>query len=281
METIAIVGVGLIGGSFALALRRAGFHGAIVGVSSDEAIEKALTAGAIDAGASLEDAVSRADLVYLAQPISRILEVIPRLQPLMRPDALVTDAGSTKRAIVEAADQWIAPGQFLGGHPLAGKETRGVESATAALFEGRDYVLTPVRKADIESPAAMDFTSWLKKIGANTLVMKPNDHDRTLAFTSHLPQLASTALAALLSQTDRASNSVFGPALVDSTRLALSPYDIWKDIFKTNQMELEHALDGYIAMLQSIRANLQTDEMDGYFRDGAEFAGKIRRTRTI
>lgn len=277
METVVIVGVGLIGGSFGLALRRAGFTGAILGVSQPDAIKKALVAGAIDAGVTLEEAIPHASLVYLSQPIARILAVLPLLRPLLPPDALVTDAGSTKTAIVETAERWLPPRQFLGGHPLAGKETRGVESAAGDLFEGRTYALTPIRAADLESAAAMDFTSWLNRIGAITIVMTPREHDRTLAYTSHLPQLVSTALAALLSKADSRVGDAYGPALLDCTRLALSPYEIWKDILKTNNLEVGRALDEYISILQKLQGSLKDGDIERYFRDGAEFASRIRR----
>lgn len=107
--------------------------------------------------------------------------------------------------------------------------------------------------------------------------MNPKDHDRTLAFTSHLPQLASTALAALLKKTNSPVRNAFGPALLDSTRLALSPFEIWRDILETNNLEVERALDGYIAVLQDLKRSLQTDHVSDYFRDGAEFASEIRR----
>ena len=125
METIAIVGVGLIGGSFGLALKQAGFRGTILGVSSPAAVRAGLDRGAIDRGATLEEAAREADLLYLAQPIGRILDALHHLDPLVRPEALVTDAGSTKHAIVTAARRLLRRCQFLGGHPLAGKEKRG------------------------------------------------------------------------------------------------------------------------------------------------------------
>src|SRR5262245_27247820 len=118
METVAIVGAGLIGGSFALALRQAGFRGSILGVSSPPAITAALERGAVDRGASLEEAVAAADLIYLAQPIGRILDTLYHIDALVRPGALITDAGSTKHAIVSAAQRLIRRCQFLGGHPL-------------------------------------------------------------------------------------------------------------------------------------------------------------------
>src|ERR1700730_14951178 len=143
METVAIFGVGLIGGSFALALKKAGFKGAIVGVSSPATIEAPRACGAIDEALPSEEAARQADLIYLAQPISRILETLPRLNPWVRPDALVTDAGSTKGAIVALASKMLTGAPFLGGHPLGGKEQRGVEHADPDLFRSRHYVLTP------------------------------------------------------------------------------------------------------------------------------------------
>src|SRR5439155_5115682 len=137
------VGTGLIGSSFGLALRKAGFTGAITGVSSPPAIAAAIAAGAIDRGAPLASAVPEADLVFLSQTIGRILDTIRHLDPLLRPGALVTDAGSTKCAIVDLAREKVTRGQFLGGHPMAGKETRGAAASDPDLFRGRTWILTP------------------------------------------------------------------------------------------------------------------------------------------
>src|SRR5918911_2598019 len=131
MRSVAIAGVGLIGGSFGLALRKGGFAGPIIGVSSPATLEAAIAKGAIDRGGGLEEAVAQADLIYLAQPVGRILETLTALDALVHADALVTDAGSTKAAIARQARGSITRCQFLGGHPLAGKERRGVEQADA------------------------------------------------------------------------------------------------------------------------------------------------------
>lgn len=157
MNTVAIFGVGLIGGSFALALRSAGFRGRILGVSSPGTIRRALDLGVIDEGASAKAAAGAADLIYLAQPILRIIEILPEIDPWVNPEALVTDAGSTKGTIVERAGS-ISRCQFLGGHPMAGREKRGVESAEADLFRGRPYVLTPRSEAELETPKSA--ISW-------------------------------------------------------------------------------------------------------------------------
>ena len=275
MRTVAIAGVGLIGGSFALALRRAGFDGRILGVSSERTIREALSLGVIDEGVPLAEAAARADLIYLSQPIARILETIPALGPLLRPGCLVTDAGSTKRRIVEQFSRSLPRGQFLGGHPMAGKETRGVAAAEAALFEGRTYVLTPVDEAQLETPAAREFRSWLDRIGAVTLVMDAAVHDRTVALTSHLPQLASTALAAMLaSRLEENLRRAAGPGLVDMTRLAMSPYDVWRDILETNSGPVGEALDAYIEALETLRGDLK----DRFVSAGA-FAAALRRKK--
>jgi len=243
MDTVAIVGVGLIGGSFGLALKKAGFRGDILGVSSEASVRAGLERGAIDRGATLEQAARAADLLYLAQPIGRILDTLHHLDPLVRPDALITDAGSTKHAIVTAARKLVRRCQFLGGHPLAGKEKRGAAEAEADLFRGRTYVLTPAAPEELRTPAARAFVEWLGRIGAKTVVLGAAEHDRLVSFTSHLPQLASTALAATVAENLTAPEDlqVAGPGLIDSTRLALSAYELWRDILRTHGARDEFA----------------------------------------
>jgi len=275
MNTVAIFGVGLIGGSFALALRRAGFSGRIIGVSSPATIERALELGVIDAGATTKEAAQAADLIYLAQPILKIIEILPELDPWVNPEALVTDAGSTKSTIVNSAAA-LSRCQFLGGHPMAGREQRGVDAAEAGLFQGRPYVLTPGSKAELETPQVRDFMGWIQRIGAFTVILSPDEHDRTVAFTSHLPQLASTCLAALLENRPEPHSGVFGPALVDSTRLALSSYDIWGDILATNHEAIRIALRSYIARLEEFSGVLEAEAMREHFRLAAKFATQLR-----
>lgn len=276
MQTVAIFGVGLIGGSFALALKKAGFQGRIIGVSSPATIDAALAAGAIDDALPAEQAAAIADLIYLAQPISRILETLPRLDPWVRPEALVTDAGSTKARIVARASETLTRCPFLGGHPLAGKERRGVEHADPDLFRGKTYVLTP-QELDLRSPAALEFADWLRLIGAQPLLTTPERHDAVVAYTSHLPQLMSTALAACVAcEFAGEIPPIWGPALVDSTRLALSPFDIWRDILGTNQTAIDSALASYISHLQRMRERLAQTDMSQYFEDGAKIASSIR-----
>jgi prephenate dehydrogenase len=279
MNSVAIVGTGLIGASFGLALRAAGFGGPIVGVSSERALAEALEAGAIDRGAPLAEAAAEADLIFLSQTIGRIVDTIRHLGPLARPGALVTDAGSTKREIVAAARQSLFHCQFLGGHPLAGKETRGAPAAEAGLFQGRLWALTPDDPAELATPAARHFRAWLERIGARVTVLDAEEHDRAVALTSHLPQLASTALAALLD--DRLGNSkslgVAGPGLLDATRLALSAYGLWQDILATNADYIGAALAAYGQELERIRENLKSLKLQAEFERAAALAERLRR----
>ena len=275
MKTVAIFGVGLIGGSFALALRKAGFEGRILGVSSPETIRQALAQRVIDEAAPAREAAQTADLIYLAQPILRILQTLGDLDAWVNPQALITDAGSTKKAIVERASA-ITRCQFLGGHPMAGRERRGVEAAEADLFVGRPYVLTPTSPADLETGPARELIDWIRRIGSFPIVMNPGEHDRTVAYTSHLPQLASTALAALLDGRPEPQSRVFGPALVDSTRLALSAFDIWSDIVATNREAIREALGSYIAKLEEMRAGLEPESMRAHFDRAGHFASRLR-----
>ena len=278
MQTVAIAGTGLIGASFGLALRKAGFHGAIIGVSSERAIADAVAVGAIDRGAPLAEAAAQADLIFLSQTIGRILDTLRHLDQFVKPGALVTDAGSTKCEIVDTAMQNISRCQFLGGHPMAGKEKRGAGAASADLFQGHTWILTPVDAAELETPAAMEFRDWLKRIGARAMALDCDEHDRIVSLTSHLPQLASTALAATLAERLKDGQaSAAGSGLMDMTRLALSSYDIWRDILATNSEHIERALARYIQELEHIRENLRTRQLQEEFARGSGFAEGVRR----
>ena len=279
MNTVAIIGTGLIGASFGLALRKGGFSGTVLGVSSEGAIADAVAAGAIDLGLPLAEAVPQADLVFLSQEISRILDTIHRLDPLLHNGAFVTDAGSTKSEIVKFARQHIRRAQFLGGHPMAGKEQRGAAAADAKLFEGRTWVLTPEDPAELQTPAACEFRGWLEKIGARLVILDSARHDALVALTSHLAQLASTALASTVLDClpEVHDLRVAGPGLTDMTRLALSSYDLWRDILATNTQQIDRALARYIQKLEHIRENLRTRQLEEEFARAAELGARLRR----
>ena len=270
MKTVAIVGVGLIGGSFALALRASGFSGRIVGVSSPSAVRVALEHGVIDEALLLADAAAAADLIYLARPIEGILAVLDELDAHVKPETLITDAGSTKSAICARAAEKIHRGRFVGGHPMAGKEARGAAEADASLFRGRPYILTS-RCEELESLIA--------GIGARVVIISAEEHDALVALTSHLPQLISTALATTIG-TQAETVRVAGPAAVDLTRLAVSPYDIWRDIFATNSTNVDAALGVFIAKLEELRAVLKDPaRMEREFEQAAAAARALRGAR--
>jgi prephenate dehydrogenase len=284
VKTVAIFGVGLIGGSFGLAIRKAGFRGTILGVSSPKTLERALQAGAIDRGAPAGEAAAEADLILLAQPVHAILKTIPSLAGRVRPGALVTDAGSTKAQIAEAGRKALPGGYFLGGHPLAGKERRGVDAAEAGLFTGRTWVITPAERAELGLPQVRDFVQLLESIGALPTVLEAEEHDRILAFTSHLPQLASTALSAALSaelvSASAGGHPLFGPALLDSTRLGLSPFSVWGDILDTNRTQIRAALRCYIIKLQEVMESLDENrkpDLERQFEAAAQFSRLLRQ----
>jgi prephenate dehydrogenase len=278
MKTVAIAGVGLIGASFGLALREAGFSGDLIGVSSAPAIEAGLRRGAITHAASLAEAAAEADLIYLAQPVDRILTTLAELVPYARPGTLITDAGSTKETIVLKAAENLPEGSFIGGHPLAGKESRGAEAAEAGLFRGRPYVLTPVTP---ESDRVRTFKWWLNQIGARVLEMQADEHDRTVALTSHLPQLLSTTLAVALARQDNQQlREIFGPGLLDMTRLAMSSPELWVPILRTNRSAVLSAIDMYRTVLTDLHNAYESDSLVELFKVGSAWATQLRLLRS-
>lgn len=279
IETVAIVGVGLIGASFGLALRQAGFEGELLGVSSRAAIEAGLDSGAIQRAVTLEEAAATADVIYLAQPVDRILQTLETLGRMARPGCLVTDAGSTKTVIVQRARQCLPSVTFLGGHPMAGKEQRGSQAAEGALFRGRPYIVTPQGP---ETVLSLEFRSWVHRIGANVIEMSAAEHDHLVAFTSHLPQLLSTALAGTLALEKEAGFlQVFGPGLVDMTRLALSTPDLWSSILATNKGEITLSINLFQDYLNRIKQAIATEELASLFDTATEFASSIRKLPSI
>jgi len=274
VDAVAIVGTGLIGSSFGLALRAAGFQGEILGVSSPGAIEAATRAGAIDRGTSLKQAAGAARLIFLARPVFGIIETLAKLDAIVNPEALITDAGSTKVAIMAAAKQHLTRARFIGGHPMAGSEKTGAAAADANLFRGRPWVLTP---ADAD---AAELTVWLENFGAEVIRLDAAAHDRMVAFTSHLPQLTSTALAVAVSNARRINDTaIFGPGLLDMTRLARSSWEVWRDILFTNQDAVLQALEEYSAELARIRQQVESGDeirLKSLFQQAQQFAEELR-----
>ena len=280
LRTVTIVGVGLIGGSFALALRKAGFEGRIIGVSRPETIAEARELGVIDEGASLEQALPESDLIYLAQPILRILEQLPEVARLAGPGALVTDAGSTKQAIVESAREHFrnSGAAFLGGHPMAGKEGRGVAIAEADLFHGAVYAITPEPEMG-ETPWVDELLEWIRRIGARPLAMTPAEHDCVTAMTSH----AATGLhraggGGVGSLENPEQLQVAGGGLRDMTRLAGSSYAIWEGILRTNAPAIAAGLRRVAAELDRLGADLEDPAVAERFSVAQSLHKKLRHS---
>jgi len=277
IRQVTICGVGLIGGSLGLALKKAGFAGRIVGFGRPVTLEKAQRRGAIDSGSSnLADAVADADVVYLSTPILTLLELMGKLPPLVKPEALITDAGSTKAAICEnGAKLFPGPPWFIGGHPMAGKESAGVDNADSDLFQGARYALTPYSRHHLDTPIARSFVAWLDRIGARVLILDAELHDEIVTWTSHLPQLVSTALAVAVMENVKVPEDLELSAggLRDASRLADSSYNVWRDVCITNAENLERALTTFTQALEHLRDNLRSRELENIF----ERANELRR----
>lgn len=280
IQQITICGVGLIGGSLGLAMKKHGFAGKVMGFGRPATMERALKAGAIDQGSSsLAGAVKEADVIYLASPIIHILELMEQLPPLVKRDALITDAGSTKAVIAEkGAALFPAQPWFVGGHPMAGKETTGVESADADLFVNARYALTPFSRHHLDPPVAREFVGWLDRIGARVMILNADVHDEIVTWTSHLPQMVSTALAAAVLENLRFPEDLQLSAggLRDTSRLAESSYNVWRDIALTNPDNLDRAITAYIQVLDHLRENLRTRELETLFDQGNELRRRLK-----
>jgi len=281
-EKVTIVGLGLIGGSWGLALKKCGLAPRRVGFGRASTLARALAVDAVDEGTDdLGKAVQGADLIILAAPVGAILDCIPRLKGASK--ALVTDVGSTKRLICERArDTLGADPLFLGGHPLAGKERAGVENADATLFANARYVLTPLEEGHLEDPRIKAFVSLLSAIGARPYFMDPARHDRALAFLSHLPQLVSSALASLIAEESREARlpvELAATGLRDVTRLAESPYSVWRDICLTNLENIQPALEALVAKLEFIKQHLSDHELEREFQQASKLREKLRESR--
>ena len=284
MERVAILGTGLLGTSVGLALRAAGFQGSITGWNRSRGpAEIAMSMGAIDSIGSDPLATAKASqVVLLAVPIFAVLDLMERLAPVLGPDHLVTDVGSTKTQITESADRLfntVDRAGFLPGHPMAGKERGGAELADANLFRGAVWLFTDFpawQRSSDSSTFARNWREWVLAMGARTLDLGPQRHDELVAWVSHLPQFAATALSALLDlEVGDAPElkDVGGRALREMTRLGASPWSMWRDIAYTNTDAIANALQALEQRLAHIRENLRTPEL----RDEFAKANRFRR----
>ena len=256
---IGIVGLGLIGGSIALASRQLWPESLVIAVDNKDVLETAMRLHAIDVAADDMIVLAECDLVILAAPVRQNLALLDQLDENVRTPAVVTDTGSTKRDIVEAARRLPPRFTFVGGHPLGGAAKSGLEHARDDLFKGRPWLFTP---SDDKSGASLDkLLAFVQALGAEPRVVSAAAHDRMLAYLSHLPQLTASALMQVVGDAVGADGlSLAGRGLIDTTRLASSPPEIWKDIAATNADELRSALDTFIALLTELRNDLTTGD---------------------
>jgi prephenate dehydrogenase len=252
---IGIIGLGLIGGSIAMAARQVWPSSLVIAVDTKDVLETAMRLHAIDVAADDLIVLAEADLVILAAPVKENLALLEQLDVHVRQPAVVTDTGSTKRAIVEAGARLPQRFTFVGGHPLGGAAVGGLEHARPDLFAGRPWVFTP--SGDGAGPALEKLFQFAEALGAVPRVIPAAVHDRILAYVSHLPQLNASALMQVVGEAAGEDGlTLAGRGLVDTTRLASSPSTIWKDVAATNVDELGPALDALIAVLQDLRRDL-------------------------
>jgi len=277
---VAILGTGLIGGSFALALRKHFPEIVTIGYDRPEGLERARVRGVVHETASdIASAVRGADLVYVALPIVATMEALPAIAAAAQPDALVTDAGSTKATICKMAAEYFHGGaEFLGGHPMAGKEHSGVEHADAELFRGAPYVL--IGSEGNHSERVRNFLCVLGAIGAHASWSDADTHDWAVGIVSHLPQLVAVALARVVQdETDETGLPVSfaGPGLQDTLRLAGSPYAVWRDILLTNKDNVSRALDRVAQAVDHLRTRLASKELEQEFQSANELYKLLRK----
>lgn len=257
-KKITIIGVGLIGGSLGLALKEKKANFKIVGIDKQEIIEKAIARGAIDEGTvNLKEGIEEADMVIIATPVKTILNLLTQINPFLKKGCIVTDTGSTKQQIVQKANKVLSKDIFfIGGHPMAGSEEYGIDSANSHLFQDKTYILTPTKKSNLI--AIEKISSLIKMIGGKRLILNSLEHDRIVGTVSHLPQIMAVSLVNMVSELVRKENNnnyfkAVGEGFKDITRIASSPYKIWEDICDTNQkniLEMIREFRNYLGVIE-------------------------------
>ena len=276
---IAIVGFGLIGASIALAVGRRWPAIKIAAIDRPDVVSSALRAGAADSGGDSPALCNGADLVVLAAPVQTNIRILRDLSTLVSGPALITDVGSTKRQIAQEALTLPERLLFVGGHPLAGASTGGLDAARADLFVGHPWILTP----DDKQHAAVERLSQLiEGLGARVHRMTPDAHDRTVAYLSHLPQLMASALMHVVGeQAGEAGLALAGAGLRDTTRLATSPADIWRDIASTNCDNIGAASDDVMQVLSRMKPEQpgSSDALASTFESAAHWKSVLDSSR--
>ncbi len=297
IRRIAILGTGLIGASIGLALREAGFSGAILGWDSDPTmLAQARRRGAVDpavAGDADHDpfvCALAADVIVLAGPVFTIADWLEQLAPVLAMSQLVTDVGSVKGFLLERAGVLYnreGRAAWLPGHPMAGKETSGAGEAEAGLFRGATWLVTGISAAEPmtlpDHPYTGEWLGWVERFGALTLTLAPDEHDRICAAASHLPQMVASALAAMLEEGFMRNGAgelsgIGGRALREMTRLGASPYSMWRDVAMANEEAIAAALLRLEQELAYIRENLRGPGLREVFARANEFRAGLAKS---
>jgi len=282
-KTVTIYSVGLIGGSIGAALKKARFGGKVVGLSSDRALKTSLEAGLIDEGrpySDLSSVIRSTDLLILCSPILAIINTIKELGAMELPAGLViTDIGSTKRLIAEAAREYLPPHvDFIGGHPMAGSEKSGPSASDPGLFLDAMYVLTPT--GGVHHRTADGLAGFLRKyLRCRTTFLDPQAHDSMAAAVSHLPHVLASALVLCAGAQEKrvpGTLSLAAGGFRDTTRIAAAHYDIWHDIFATNKEAVIPLIDSYIDILNDMKKSLANDALKESFEAAREIRNSMK-----
>src|SRR5438477_1597597 len=279
-DKVGIVGLGLIGGSIALAAREIWPTSLVIGVDRKDVLEEAMRRHAIDVAADDLVVLAEADLVILSAPTKQNIALLSDLDDNVRQPGVVTDTSGTKRAIVNAARALPPRFTFVGGHPLGGAAKSGLEHARADLFAGRPWLLTPT--GDAAGAAVDKLSAFARALGSEPHVLDPKTHDRLLAYLSHLPQLTASALMQVVGEAaGERGLALAGRGLVDTTRLASSPVEIWRDITATNADEIGPALDALIGVLERLRRDLAAgDQLNDVFAHANQWREQLKKATT-
>ncbi len=280
IKSVAIIGIGLIGGSLGLALKKANLVQKIIGIGrKEEKLQRALKLGAVDSVVTdIYFGVKKADLVILATPVNSILEIATQMVPYLKMGAIVMDVGSTKKKIVRklAPSLSLSEVHFVGTHPLAGSEESGIEVAKADLFEGATCVITPIPQTNEEALSIV--RSLWKGIGAKVVEMTPEMHDELIAYSSHLPHLVAASLADLIRMQDKKILPLLASGFKDTTRIAASHPVMWRDICLTNQEAILKSISEFKKILekwQNLIEQANPETLTGEFEEVKKFRDQI------
>lgn len=280
INAVTIIGLGLIGGSMALAWRRTRPSLRITAFDTPDVLEAALAAGAIDHGAaSAGHAVEAADLVVIATPLSAIPGVLREIAGALSSGTVVTDTGSVKGAIAAVAGELLPDDVlFVGGHPMAGLERNGFEAADDLLFENASYVLCPPKGIQSDEFTSSAFVDLIRALGSRILLMDPAAHDEVAASISHLPQLLSVALVNSADITEQSmERNLAAGGFRDMTRIASSPFPMWRDILAANHGPVLDKLAELVSQIQRMRNRLIEEDYDAL----SELFGQAERARAL